>query len=168
MATETPIDLPQDVAAALAERGPTLGGHQLVLLPRETRDGRTYFLDDDIDALTLAREEGLDAAFLFDGENRRFLHENAAGWELAAAVAVAENLGATGIAALARSLLQRVRRAKEEGLYDGEESAAPLKLTITQVRQDGVTGNTSTQAIQIEGNLESVTSAVKRLLSGDG
>jgi hypothetical protein len=164
MTIETPITLPEDVEAALAERGPALGGRQLVLLPRETRDGRTYFLEDDIEALALAREVGLDAAFLFDGENRRFLHENAAGWELAAAVAISEDLGAAGLAALIRYLFQRVRHAKKEGLYCGEESTAPLKLTIAQVRQDGASGDTSTQTVQIEGDLESVTSVVERLL----
>jgi hypothetical protein len=164
MTIETPITLPEDVEAALAERGPALGGRQLVLLPRETRDGRTYFLEDDIEALALAREVGLDAAFLFDGEDRRFLHENTAGWELAAAVAISEDLGATGIAALIRYLFQRVRHAKKEGLYRGEESTAPLKLTITQVRQDGASGDTSTQTVKIEGDLVSVTSVVERLL----
>lgn len=130
-----PADLPADVTAALVQRGPTLGGHDLILLPHETRQGQTYYIDDDLDALTIARTEGLDVAFLHDGAERRYLHENAAGWELTAALAVGETLTSAGIVALSRYLWQRVRHAKKQGLYEGDEAAAPIKLTLPKSRR---------------------------------
>jgi hypothetical protein len=122
---EGQVDLPPDVVSALTERGPELGGHQALLLPAAVRGEGAFYLSDDLDGRACAQEAGLDAVFLYDGNQRRYLSENAAGWELQAAVAVAENLGADGIVALVAYLWHRVRRAKERGLYEGKEGSAP-------------------------------------------
>jgi hypothetical protein len=166
VASETEANLPEDVREALLARGPSLGGHDFLVLPHQTRSGTTYYVEDDLEALLIARSEGLDAAFLHDGPDRRFLHENAAGWELTAALSVAEGVTVLGIGGLARFLAQRIRRAKDQGLYAGDESTAPIKLTVAEVRQDSETGDVIARALKIEGNLAEVIAAVERLRPG--
>ncbi len=44
VASEMPADLPADVTVALVQRGPSLGDHDVILLPHETRHGHTQRL----------------------------------------------------------------------------------------------------------------------------
>jgi len=162
---ETPVALAADVAAALIERGPELGGHDILLLPRVTRQGQTLYVPEDLDAPSMAREAGLDAAFLHDGPLRRYLHENAAtAWELQCALAIGQTVSAAGIIALAKYFRARVRRAQKEGVYEGEEAAAPVKVTVAHFEEVSSTRALTISAVQFAGPLDDVCEVISRYL----
>lgn len=167
--TGSPTRLPEDVEAALSLRGTPPGSEEIVLLPSETRNGVTYYVEDDLDALNLAKADGLSATLL---ANSRFIHENAAGWELQMALATGPILASSAITALIGHVWHRVRHAKEQGLYDGDNAAAPVKLILAEVTQEAQTGDMTTRAIAIEGTAQDVTATLHTILgarsSGQG
>ena len=159
-----PVELPSDVVATITQRWHAVSDQDVVVLPGETRGDQTFYVEDDLDGVALARADGLSATFLHAGSDRRYLHENAAGWELQAAFAVGENVTAVGVVALIRYLWLRVRHAKNQGIYQGEEAEAPIKITLARVEQNGTSGDIKATGIHIEGQLDAISTALDRVL----
>jgi len=138
LATVTLKPLPRDVEDRLRALGPGLTGVTALILPTQTRSGRTYYLADDVEAVRAARTVGLQAGYLDSPEERRYLNEFAASWELETALAVAQNLTVNGISAVIAYVWERVRIAIQRGRHPGPEVDVPVRLTIAQLERDGV------------------------------
>src|SRR5438445_362048 len=110
-ASVAPVSLAADVADRLRIVGPTLAGRDALILPTQTRDVGTYYLADDVEAVRTARSGGLDAAFLVDQADRRYLNEFSVGWELVMALAIGQNLAADSIIAVTRYVWARAALA---------------------------------------------------------
>jgi porphobilinogen deaminase len=156
------LELAPDVLSDLLARWPDLVSNEVVVLPTQTRDGRTYYDPEELDAVIAAKSAAERTEFLHAGENRRFLQENAAGWELQAAIAIAENLTADVVVAICAYLWHRIRTAKVHGLVDGPETAVPVKVTVARVKRDEATGDLSATAFQVEGSMPDVTAILDR------
>lgn len=156
------VELAPDVRTDLLACWPDLASIDLVVLPTQTRDGRTYYDPEELDAVIAAQLEGERTEFLHAGKDRRFLQENAAGWELQAAIAVAENLTADLVVAICAYLWHRVRTAKAHGLVDGPETVVPVVVTVAKVKRDDTTGDLSATAFRVEGSLPDVTAILDR------
>jgi hypothetical protein len=122
--------LPLDVATRWLSLGSSSA--LVLLLPTQTREDVTYYQADDVEALKIARQVGLEAAYLIDASERRYLNEFASGWALELAIGIAANVAAAGVEALAAYVLGRVRRAIQLGRHEGPEQNVPLKLQIGQ------------------------------------
>jgi hypothetical protein len=164
MIDETEVELPPDVVDALVERGSELGGHDVVLLPSQVRGGKSFYMPDDMDSLRQARSVGLDLVYLQDGEQRRYLHENAAGWEIAFAIGVASGLTATSLSALIKYAWERLRAAKQQGLFEGDEKEVPMKATVARVTRKTENEEVTATALKLEGPSAEVLTALEKML----
>lgn len=73
------VTLADDVEARLRAFGPGLGDHDMLVLPPYQRNHESLYDLDDADAIRLAREAGITAAFLHQSQDRRYLQEYSAG-----------------------------------------------------------------------------------------
>jgi hypothetical protein len=162
LATVTLQPLPHDVEERLRALGPGLAGVSALILPTQTRSGRTYYLADDVEAVRAARTAGLQAGYLDSSEERRYLNEFAAGWELEMALAVAQNLTTNGIGAVIAYVWERVRLAIQRGRHPGPEVQLPVRLTIAQLEYDGV----KVKGLKIVGAAEGATRLLNTVLGG--
>ncbi|WP_435204077.1 hypothetical protein [Micromonospora sp. bgisy143] len=158
------MSLPQDVQDRLRVKGPEFGRYALIL-PVQTRNGRTYYLADDVEALRAARTAGLEAEYLVNQAERRYLNEFATGWELELALAVAQNLAANGIGAVIGYVWARVRFSIKRGHHPGPETEVPVRLKIAQVERDEQ-GAIKIEGIEINGTAEGATALLGQILVG--
>jgi hypothetical protein len=158
------VTLPRDVEDRLRALGPDLASVSALILPTQTRSGRTYYLADDVEAVQAARTVGLQARYLDSPEERRYLNEFAAGWELEMALAVAQNLTTNGISAVIAYVWERVRLAIQKGHHPGPEEQLPTRLTIAQLEYDGI--NVKVNGLKIDGSAEGVTTLLNAVLGG--
>lgn len=162
LANVTLKPLPHDVEDRLRALGPGLAGVTALILPTQTRSGRTYYLADDVEAVRAARTAGLQAGYLDSPEERRYLNEFAASWELEMALAVAQNLTVNGIGTVIAYVWERVRLAIQWGRHPGPEVDVPVRLTIAQLEYDGV----KVKGLEIVGPAEGATTLLNTVLGG--
>jgi len=86
----TSATLSRDVEVELRTAASGIGNLNMVVLPPHERGGRSMYGPGDVDAVRLAREAGVNAAFLYKAANREYLHEYSAGWAIEFAIALAE------------------------------------------------------------------------------
>ncbi|HEV2370736.1 MAG TPA: hypothetical protein VGS19_01090 [Streptosporangiaceae bacterium] len=152
-----------EVESMLRTMGPELDAHELLVLPPYEREGRSYYGDGDLDALRLARELGISAAFLHSPEDREYLQEYSAGFVVEFAVSVGEGVTAISIGFLAKYVLARARQALHKGLHAGPEKEIPLKLTVATVRREK-NGSVKIKGLKVEGPAGDVAGALHGLL----
>lgn len=158
------MSLPQDIQDELRVKGPHFGLDALIL-PVQARNGKTYYLADDVEAIRAARTAGLEAEYMISQEERRYLNEFATGWELEMALAVAQNLAANGIGAVIAYVWARARLAIQRGHHPGPETEVPVRLTIAQLEYDQQ-GSIKIKGIEIDGSAEGATALLGTILAG--
>ena len=95
------VELPSRVEPRLLQVGPTLGGRQVLFLPSKVRGDDVWYGSEEVYAAADARAVGLDAGYLFDAAERRYLSEHAAGVHaIDFAIAVSSTLSAVGLQSL--------------------------------------------------------------------
>lgn len=164
MASVTSVSLPHDVQEGLRAKGSEFGRDALIL-PVQTRNGRTYYLADDVEAMRAARTAGLEAEFLINQKERRYLNEFAAGWELELALAVAQNLAANAIGAVIGYVWARVQFAIQRGRHPGPETEVPVRLRIAKI-EHGERGSINIEGLEIDGTAEGATALLGPILAG--
>jgi len=157
--------MPRDVVKRLRAVGPSMDGVAALILPTQTRDGRTYYLADDMEALRSSRAAGLDAAYLVKQGDRRYLNEFSAGWVLELSIAVGENLLADVIAGVSAYVWVRARAAVRLGRHPGPDVDVPVKVTIAHVMSDAQ-GTITIEGLQIEGPAQGAATVLERTLTG--
>lgn len=157
------VSLPQDVQDRLRAKGPEFGRNALIL-PVQTRNGTTYYLADDVEAMRAARTAGLEAEYLVAQEERRYVNEFATGWELEMALAVAQNLAANGIGTVIGYVWARVRLAIQRGRHPGPEKDVPVRLRIAQLEYDEQ-GSFKIKGLEIDGSAEGTTALLSTILA---
>lgn len=162
--TETSLYV--DVETMLQAVGPSLGDHDILVLPPYQRDGRSLYGHADVDAVRLARKVGLNAAFLYGAEERRYLHEYSAGWLVAFAVALGANVSSVGLAALANYFMARARKAVDEGLHSGPVENVPIQVRVARFHR-GADGEVTLKGLRIEGPAAPATETLRTLLRPD-
>jgi hypothetical protein len=160
-----PTLVPRDVEERLRAVGPGLLGRDALILPTQSRNGETYYLADDVDALRTARAAGLDASYLVGPDERRYLNEFGAGWGLEMALAVAQNLAANGVGAVIAYVWARARLAIRMGRHPGPESDVPVRLRIARLEYDGQ-GGVKVEGLKIDGSVDGATAQLKTILAG--
>lgn len=155
-----------DVEAMLQAMGPSLHGHDLLVLPPYRRGDQSLYGPDDVDAVRLARGVGLNAAFLHDAQDREYLHEYSAGWVVEFAIATSANVTAIGLAATAKYFMARAKRAVDEGLHEGPAEQVTLRVKFARFRR-GVDGTITLKGLNIEGPAPAVASALHMLLDSN-
>nr|WP_157554617.1 hypothetical protein [Herbidospora sakaeratensis] len=158
------VDLPSDVALQLRNIGPDLRGHQVLLLPTESRGGATYYKPDEMDAGRIARQVSLDASYLHEGQERRYLHEYSAGWVLDFAMAVGQNISADSLIAIGRYILARARVSTSKGVTNGPPEAVPTRVTIGHIRASS-DGTVELDNLSFEGSADGVAKAIREVFS---
>lgn len=164
-ANVTLVPLPRDVEDRLRTLGPGLTGRTALILPTQTRNGHTYYLADDVEAARAARTVGLEAEYLEGPDQRRYLNEFAAGWELEMALAVAQNLTANGLGAIIAYVWERARLAIRRGRHPGPEVDVPVRLTIAQLEYDEQAIKTI-RGLKFAGSTEVATTLLNTILAG--
>lgn len=164
LASVRSVSLPHDVQDRLRAKGPEFGRDALIL-PVQTRNGTTYYLADDVEAMRAARTAGLEAEYLVTQEERRYLNEFATGWELEMALAVAQNLAANGIGTVIGYVWARVRLAIQRGRHPGPETEVPVRLRIAQLEY-AEQGSVKIKGLEIDGSAEGTTALLGRILAG--
>lgn len=162
LANVTHKPLPQDVENRLRALGPVLAVGTVLILPTQAGSGRTYYLADDVEAVRAARTAGLQADYLDSSEERRYLNEFAASWELEMALAVAQNVTANGIGAVIAYVWERARLAIQRGRHPGPEADVPVRLKIAQLEYDSV----KIKGLEIVGSAEGATTLLNTVLGG--
>jgi hypothetical protein len=153
-----------DIEAILQTMGPSLHGHDLLVLPPYRRGGQSLYGPDDVNAVRLARGVGLNAAFLHNAEDREYLHEYSAGWVVEFAIATSANVTAIGLAATAKYIMARARKAVDEGLHKGPAEQVTLRVKFARFRR-GSDGSMNLKGLDIEGPAPAVISALHTLLN---
>jgi hypothetical protein len=152
-----------DVEAILQTMGPSLHGHDLLVLPPYRRGGQSLYGPDDVDAVRLAHGAGLNAAFLHNAQDREYLHEYSAGWVVEFAIATSANVTAIGLAATAKYFMARARKAVDEGLHKGPAEQVTLRVKSARFWR-GDDGSITIKGLNIEGPAPAVISALHTLL----
>jgi hypothetical protein len=157
--------MPGDLEERLRAVGPGLLGREALILPTQTRNGQTYYLADDVEALRTARAAGLEAGYLVSPDERRYLNEFATGWQLEMALAVAQNLAANGIGAVIAYVWARARLAIRMGRHPGPEPDVPVRLRIARLEYDEH-GGTKIEGLKVDGSIGGVTALLNTILAG--
>lgn len=134
----------------------------LIVLPSLARGEEYYYAPDDIPAALEVRAAGLRVA-LADASNPRFLHEFSAGETITIAIAVMENLTASGLIAVGRYLLARAGLILKHGLSLSGD--VDLDVRVARVmRTSG--GDVAIEGLHVRGEARAATTAVLTALGG--
>ena len=156
------IDLLSRIESHLRQVGNDLGGKQVLFLPNKARGDEVWYGNEEVYAAADARAVGLDAAYLFDGSERRYLSEHSAGIHaIDFAVALSSELSAIGLAALVAFCWRRANRRAVDVAQSVEPNAVPMKITITQRSSNG--DNKTNHTLRLEGSTEAVVHALQQL-----
>jgi len=155
--------LPRFVESRLDEFGPELGGRQVLFLPNRVRGDNVWYGGEEVYSAADAKAVDLDAAYLLDATERRYLREHSATvYLIEFAVAVASTMTASSLQSLIAFCRRRARRQSADVNHSIEPEAVPLKVTLTRVNKQG---DTSTRRTLIfEGTTESVVRAMNETL----
>ncbi|WP_157407780.1 hypothetical protein [Actinomadura atramentaria] len=156
-------ELPQSVQDRLREMIDDLSDITVVILPTEVRNGKVYYLPSDTEARKLAKKAGLNARYLYDGEDRSYLHEYSADWVANICIAIVGGVSTELVAGLGKYILARARSAVRKGHYDGDESEVPLKVTIQQA-QKSQDGDIAYSNLSFEGEAQAVADSIQEVL----
>lgn len=160
----TEIRLYGDVESMLNAMGPSLGDHDILVLPPYQREGRSLYGRADMEAVRLARKVGLNAAFLHGAEERQYLHEYSAGWLVEFAVVLGANISSVSVVALVNYFMARARKAVDEGLHPGPVEDTPTRVSLARFHRDA-SGEVTLKGLKIEGPAGHSAEALRALLS---
>jgi hypothetical protein len=146
--------------------GPMLGNREVLVLPTYQRDGRVLYGSHDLDAVRLARNNGLNAAFLHKAEDREYLHEYSAGWVVEFAIALSANVAAVGLTPLVNYVIARARQAVDHGLHSGPAEDVPLRMTVAHFHH-GADGAMDLEGLKIKGPAGAAAEVLRALVESD-
>lgn len=133
MSEISPID--EGTLTRLRDRAAAGPLPQVLVLPSQVRNGIGYYSELDVDAVKIAHAAGVDAEFLDDGADRRFLGEYSADVIVAFAIGVTQQLSADGVIAIGRYLLARLGSLGHRGLTNAiEETRVRVDVEQIEVR----------------------------------
>jgi hypothetical protein len=155
--------LASDVEARLRALGPRLGDHDMLVLPPYQRSGVSLYDLDDVEAIRLARDAGLDAAFLDGPEDRRYLQEYSAGAVINFAIAFGANITSQGLAPLVNYVIARAKQAVARGLHSGPVEEVPVSLEIASFSRTS-DGTFNLTGLKLHGPPPVVAEALRGLL----
>ncbi|HEU5033062.1 MAG TPA: hypothetical protein VFV01_49660 [Spirillospora sp.] len=156
--------LPQSVQDRLREMADDLSGTTVIILPTEVRNDKVYYLPSDTEARKLAQKAGLNAQYLYDGEDRSYLHEYSADWVAAICIAIGGGASTELVVGLGKYVLARARGVVRRGHYNGDESTVPLKVTIQQVERTE-DGDITYSGLSFEGEAQAVANSIQEVLA---
>jgi hypothetical protein len=164
MSEISPID--EGTLARLRDRAAARPLPQVLVLPSQVRDGIGYYSELDVDAVKIARDAGVDAEFLDDRADRRFLSEYSADVIVAFAIAVAQQLTVDGVIAIGRYLLARLGTLSRRGLTHAIEETR-VRVDIDQVEVRTPSAEITVKGLRFEASgRHAVTEVVRGLTDG--
>ena len=156
--------LASDVEIRLRALGPDLGDHDMLILPPYQRDGESLYDLADTDALRLARKAGMDADFLHQSQDRRYLQEYSAGTVINFAIALGANITSQGLTPVINYVVARIQQAIDRGLHSGPVEAVPVSLEIASYSKSPE-GAIKLEGLKANGLLTDITRTLRVLVS---
>lgn len=155
--------VPEDTLRRLNARASAGPLPQVLVLPSKLRNGNARYSETDLEAVKIARAAGVEAEFLDEPDERRFLGEYSAGVVVAFAIAVAEQLTVDGVIAVAKHIRAQVSSLQTRGLIS--DSAPPtLRISAQQVRIRTLSAEVDIRELNVEAEGElAITRLVKAL-----
>jgi hypothetical protein len=140
------------------------GQAELLILPRDVRDGRAEYRSIDLPVVKMLRTAGVDAAWAHQGSERTFEAEYGVKEDaLAISLFVSRALGEASVVEVARWLLGRVRQ-----MLNGRPASEGDPSVVVEVARLTMQGDrTDFEWLRVEGKDERIVEAVRPLLRGD-
>lgn len=136
----------------------------VTVLPSQARGKERFYSPDDIAAIKAAGA-GDGSVVVPDGVDVRYLHEFSAAVVVVVVLAVAENIGASGIIALGRYLLTRAGLLVRRGLHTRD---VPVEMSVKVARVlVGNDGSREIDGLEVDGPANDVVRALAVALGGN-
>lgn len=155
--------IPNGVRIRLEAANSSLLAHDLIILPPYERGGADFYGQDDVYALRLARDAGLDAAYLHDLQDRDYLQEYSAGWAVEFAIAFSANVASVDFVGISSYVIARARQAVSRGLHVGPADKVPVRITVANYHRES-TGELTLKGLKIEGSADAAAEALRILV----
>ena len=155
------------VAARLTARvlGPDVPS--ILVLPSQVRGGTDFYSELDLEAVKIARDEGLDVDYLDGATERAFLGEYSASLWTDFAIGVAGNLTSAGLLQIGRYLRAQLRSRRARGLI-GTPDTDRLRVVVQKIQVDAISQKVTLAGVDIEATgSDAVTQVLQQLGTGD-
>jgi hypothetical protein len=137
--------------------------HDLIILPPYQRSDGDFYGPDDVYAIRLARDAGLNATYLHEANDRGYLHEYSAGWAAEFAIAFSANVASVDFVGITNYIIARARQAVRRGLHVGPAEKVPVRITVTKYHRES-TGELTLNGLKIEGPADAAAEALRILV----
>lgn len=148
----------------------------VLILPSQVRNERSYYSELDVEAVKVARTVGVKAEFLDNDDDRRFLAEYSADVFVQLAVAVAQQLTVSGVTALAKYLLAQLGSLHDRGLIRSPDqtrvrvdiervdiTTPSHSVALTGVRFEAVGRHAVTQVVRGVADADTAQAVIREL-----
>lgn len=148
----------------------------VLILPSQVRNERSYYSELDVGAVKVARTAGVKAEFLDNDDDRRFLGEYSADVFIQFAVAVAQQLTISGVTALAKYLLAQLGSLHDRGLIRSPDqtrvrvdiervdiTTPSHSVALTGVRFEAVGRHAVTQVVRGVADTDTAQAVIREL-----